>query len=382
MPPSLSQPALPPGPHYLSGNEAAAEGALAAGCGFYAGYPITPSSEIMERLAARLPQHGGVFLQMEDEIASLSAVIGAAWAGVKALTATSGPGLSLMQECLGYAAFTETPCVLIDVQRAGPCTGQATKVGAGDIMAAKWGSHGDYQVVAFSPWSAQEMFDLTVRAFNWAERLRLPAILLAEEAVGHLRERVDIPEAVEVFQRGYTPGAPPFGHPEPDGVPSMPRFGQGQALMITGSTHDARGFRRTEDPAAHEALVRRLNHKVLARASELCQTEGHFLEDAQVVVLAYGFTARAALRAVKLARARGIKAGLLRLLTLWPFPQEAVAQAVASGARLLVPEMNLGQVAGLARQVVGPGLVRPLGQVDGRHITPATILNALLEMAP
>ncbi|MBI5522934.1 MAG: 2-oxoacid:acceptor oxidoreductase subunit alpha [Desulfarculus sp.] len=382
MPSHLSQPALAPGAHYLSGNEAAAEGALAAGCGFYAGYPITPSSEIMERLAARLPQHGGVFLQMEDEIASLSAVIGAAWAGKKALTATSGPGLSLMQECLGYAAFTETPCVLIDVQRAGPCTGQATKVGAGDIMAAKWGSHGDYQVVALSPWSAQEMFDLTVRAFNWAERLRLPAILLAEEAVGHLRERVDIPQSVDTYQRGYTPGAPPFGHPEPGGVPSMPRFGQGEALMITGSTHDERGFRRTEDPAAHAALVHRLNHKVLARAGELCQTEGHFLEDASLVVLAYGFTARAALKAVKLARRQGVKAGLLRLVTLWPFPEEAVAQALARGARLLVPEMNLGQVAGLARQVVGPGLVRPLSQVDGRHITPATILGALLEMAP
>lgn len=382
MPHGLGQPALAPGAHYLSGNEAAAEGALAAGCGFYAGYPITPSSEIMERLATRLPGRGGVFLQMEDEIASLSAVIGAAWTGAKALTATSGPGLSLMQEALGYAAFTETPCVLMDVQRAGPCTGQATKVGAGDIMAAKWGSHGDYQIVAYCPWSAQEMFDLTVAAFNWSERLRVPAILLAEEAVGHLRERVDIPQRVELYQRDYTPGAPPFGHPEPDGVPSMPRFGQGEALMVTGSTHDARGFRRSEDPVAHDALVRRLGRKVLARAGELCQTEGHFLEDATVVVLAYGFTARAALRAVRLARARGLKAGLLRLLTLWPFPEQAVARAVGHGVRLLVPEMNLGQVAGLARQVVGPGLVRSLTQVDGRHITPATILAALMEMAP
>jgi 2-oxoglutarate ferredoxin oxidoreductase subunit alpha len=380
MPSVHAQPTLTPGPRYLSGNEAAAEGALAAGCRFYAGYPITPSSEIMERMAQRLPGLGGVFLQMEDEIASISAVVGAAWTGAKAMTATSGPGLSLMQECLGYAAFTETPCVIIDVQRAGPCTGQATKVGAGDIMAVKWGSHGDYQVVALAPWSVAEMFSLTVEAFNWSERLRVPAFLLAEEAIGHLRERLDVPAQVELYQRDYTPGQPPFGHPQPDGVPSMPRFGQGENLMVTGSTHDERGFRKTEDPAAHERLVRRLNQKVLARQADLPPGQGHFLEDAELVVVAYGFTARAALSAVRQARQQGVRAGLWRLVTIWPFDPRPIAQLAGRGARFLVPEMNLGQVAALVAQAAGGPAVSSLGQVDGRTIAPGRILARLREM--
>ena len=381
MPRRHAAPPLPPGPRYFSGNEAAAEGALAAGCRFYAGYPITPSSEIMERMAQRLPQLGGAFLQMEDEIASMGAVVGAVWAGAKAMTATSGPGLSLMQECLGYAAFTETPCVIVDVQRAGPCTGQATKVGAGDIMAVKWGSHGDYQVVALAPWSVQEMFELTVQAFNCSERLRVPAFVLAEEAIGHLRERLEVPAALELYERDYTPGQPPFGHPQPDGVPSMPRFGQGENLMVTGSTHDERGFRKTEDPKAHQRLVRRLNQKVLARLDQLPPPQGHFLDDAQVVVVAYGFTARAALAAVGQARERGLKAGLLRLRTIWPFDQRAIARLAAGGARFLVPEMNLGQVASLVAAAAGGAPLTSLGQVDGRTIRPETILAGLEEMA-
>jgi 2-oxoglutarate ferredoxin oxidoreductase subunit alpha len=202
---------LSKGMHYFSGNEAAAEGAIASGCRFYAGYPITPSSELMERMAARLPEVGGVFIQMEDEIASISAVIGASWAGAKAMTATSGPGFSLMQEALGYAAFTETPCVVVDVQRAGPCTGQATRVGSGDIMQAKWGSHGDYQVIALSPWSVQEMYDLTLRGFNLSERYRVPTFVMAEEAVGHLRENMLIPAKVEVWNRKKAKGKAPLG---------------------------------------------------------------------------------------------------------------------------------------------------------------------------
>ena len=203
---------FPEGLHYLSGNEAAAEGAIAAGCRFYAGYPITPSSELMERMANRLREVGGVFIQMEDEIASISAVIGAAWAGAKAMTATSGPGFSLMQEAIGYAAFTETPCVIVDVQRAGPCTGQATKVGSGDIMQAKWGSHGDYQVIALSPWSVQEMYDLTLRAFNLSERFRVPTFVMAEEATGHLRETVRTRSQVEVWDRKKQKGGVPLWH--------------------------------------------------------------------------------------------------------------------------------------------------------------------------
>ena len=234
----VAAPLLPAGAYYLSGNEAAAEGALAAGCRFYAGYPITPSSELMERMSVRMGEVGGVFIQMEDEIASISAVIGAAWAGAKAMTATSGPGFSLMQEAMGYAAFTETPCVVIDVQRAGPCTGQATRVGAGDIMQAHWGSHGDYQIVALSPWSVQEMYTLTVRAFNLSERYRVPAVVLAEEAVGHLRETIRVAGRIEVWDRKKEKGGSPFGTEEEDLVPPMPAFGEGERLAVTGSTHD------------------------------------------------------------------------------------------------------------------------------------------------
>ncbi len=365
------------GPRYLSGNEAAALGALAAGCRFYAGYPITPSSEIMEELARELPETGGRFIQMEDEIASISAVIGASWAGAKCMTATSGPGLSLMQESLGYAAFTETPLVVIDVQRAGPATGQATKAGGGDLMAARWGSHGDYQIVAFSPWSVEEMFTLTVEAFNWSERLRVPCFVLAEEATGHLRERVDLPERLELFSRDYSPGASPFGSSEPDGVPSMPRFGQGENLMITGSTHDGRGFRKVEDPWVHDRLVRRLNEKVISRTGQICRQMEWETESAELIVIACGFTARAAFRAVKSARARGLPVGLLRPITLWPFNKAAFAQY--AGRRFLVPEMNMGQLAELVRAAVAGSRVDSLTQVNGETIAPSAILAAIEE---
>jgi 2-oxoglutarate ferredoxin oxidoreductase subunit alpha len=370
---------LEPGPRYLSGNEAAAEGALAAGCRFYAGYPITPSSEIMESLARDLSRVGGHFIQMEDEIGSISAVVGASWTGIKSMTATSGPGLSLMQECLGYAAFTETPLVVIDVQRAGPCTGQATKVGAGDIMAVKWGSHGDYQVVAFAPWSVEEMFTLTVEAFNWSERLRVPAFVLAEEATGHLRERVDLPGQVQLYDRDYKPGEPPFGTEEKDGVPSMPRFGQGENLLVTGSTHDERGFRKVEDPRVHDRLVRRLNNKVLSRAVQICRHEEWLLDSAELIVVAYGFTARAALKAVKTARSHGLPVGLLRPITIWPFDRPLFAHYAGERRRFLVPEMNLGQVAEIVRSAVGGSRVDSLTQVNGETITPAGILAAIKE---
>lgn len=377
MPTRISKHPLQTGRRYLSGNEAAAEGALAAGCRFYAGYPITPSSEVMESLASLLTEHDGAFIQMEDEIASISAVVGGSWTGVKSMTATSGPGLSLMQECLGYAAFTETPLVLVDVQRAGPCTGQATKVGGGDIMAVKWGSHGDYQVVALSPWSVQEMFDLTIEAFNLSERLRVPAFVLAEEATGHLRESVAVPEEVELYDRDYRPQEPPFGTPEPDGIPSMPSFGMGEELMVTGSTHDDLGFRRTEGPAFHDALVRRINQKVLGRVHEISRFESYYLDDAEKVVVAYGFTARAALRAVRLAREKGRKVGLLRLITIWPFNDGLIGELAKPGVSFLVPEMNLGQVYSLVRAAAGGCQVKSLSQVNGATIAPQSILSAL-----
>ncbi|HSH71108.1 MAG TPA: 2-oxoacid:acceptor oxidoreductase subunit alpha [Deferrisomatales bacterium] len=360
---------MAPGDYYLSGNEAAAEGALAAGCDFYGGYPITPSSEVMEHIAKRFGELGRTFVQMEDEIGSLCSALGAAWAGAQAMTATSGPGLSLMMEALGYAAFTETPVVIIDVQRAGPCTGQATRVGAGDIMQVKWGSHGDYQVIALAPWSVQEMYEMTAECFRLAETYRVPTILLAEEAVGHLHERVRIPPSVSVARRNRDPKAPPFGIDAPDGVPPMPCFGDGAKLMVTGSTHDARGYRKTEDGAAHERLVNRINRKVLDRRAEICRTEEYFLGDARYALVAYGFTARSSLHAVKQLRAQGLPVGLLRLQTLWPFPVEAVADLGHRVECLLVPEMNLGQVEGEVRKHVGCR-VEGFHQVNGEVIHP------------
>jgi len=376
MPSGLVKSPLPKGPYYFSGNEAAAEGAIAAGCRFYAGYPITPSSEIMERMARRLREVGGVFVQMEDEIASISSVIGASWAGAKAMTATSGPGFSLMQEAIGYSVFTETPCVIIDVQRAGPCTGQATRVGSGDIMQAKWGSHGDYQVIALSPWSCQEMYDLTLRAFNLSERYRVPAMVMAEEAIGHLRETITVPEKVEVWDRKKQAGGSPFGTEEEEGVPPMPAFGEGERLAVTGSTHDAYGFRKTDDPKAHAALVERINGKILKNRQAIIETESCFMDDFEIGVIAYGFTARTSLYVVKRLRREGLKIGFLRLKTLWPFPGEVLREVGERAKKVFVPEMNLGQVAGEVRKYCSCDVLS-LGQTDGEVIRPEKIMEIL-----
>ena len=376
MPSRIVNSPFPEGMHYFSGNEAAAEGALAAGCLFYAGYPITPSSELMERMAVRLKNVGGVFIQMEDEIASISAVIGAAWAGAKAMTATSGPGFSLMQEAIGYAAFTETPCVVVDVQRAGPCTGQATRVGSGDLMQAKWGSHGDYQVIALSPWSVQEMYDLTLRAFNLSERYRVPTFVLADEATGHLRETIKVSGQVEIWDRKKEKGGSPFGTEETDGVPPMPAFGEGERLAVTGSTHDAYGFRKTDEPQVHSGLVERINQKILKNRQNIIETESYFLDDSDVVVIAYGFTARTSLYVVKRLRKEGLKFGFLRLKAIWPFPEEAVQEATARAKRVFIPEMNRGQVAGEVKKYVSCEVI-PFGQTNGEVIRPETIEEAL-----
>lgn len=364
------------GMHYFSGNEAAAEGAIAAGCRFYAGYPITPSSELMERMAVRLKAVGGVFIQMEDEIGSICAVLGASWAGAKAMTATSGPGFSLMQEAIGYGAFTETPCVIVDVQRAGPCTGQATRVGSGDIMQAKWGSHGDYQVIALSPWSSQEMYDFTLRAFNLSEQYRVPALVMADEAIGHLRETIRVDSRVEVWDRKKEKGKAPFDTEGEEEVPPMPSFGEGERLSVTGSTHDGYGFRKTDDPEVHARLVARINKKILNHKESIVETEDHLLEDADTAVIAYGFTARTSLYAVKRLRKEGMKAGLLRLKTLWPFPDEDVATLGKRVTKILVPEMNLGQMAGEVKKCVSCEVI-PLSQTNGEVIGPEFLIEAL-----
>ncbi|MCM2286619.1 MAG: 2-oxoacid:acceptor oxidoreductase subunit alpha [Desulfobacula sp.] len=367
------QSALAPGSYFFTGNEAAAEGAIAAGCRYYAGYPITPSSEIMERMAQRLKEVDGVFMQMEDEIASICSVVGASWSGSKAMTATSGPGFSLMQEALGYGVFTETPLVLVDIQRAGPCTGQATKVGSGDLMQAKWGSHGDYQIIALSPWSVQEMYDQTIEAFNLSEQYRVPVFVMADEAVGHLRERMDISPLVQTRNRYKKSGAAPFGTEENDGVPPMPSFGEGESITVTGSTHNEFGVRKTDDPAVHERLVGRINNKILNHRENIIQSEAYSLDDAEVIVVAYGFTARSAFFAVDQLRKSGKKVGLLRLKTIWPFADGLINRIGKLGKKLFVPEMNSGQVYGEIRKYAGCEVI-PYHQTNGRIIHPKDII--------
>lgn len=367
---------LSSGNYYLSGNEAVADGALAAGCRFYAGYPITPSSEIMERMARRLEEVGGAFIQMEDEIGSICAVLGASWAGAKAMTATSGPGFSLMQEAIGYAAFTETPCVVVDIQRAGPATGQATRVGSGDVMQAKWGSHGDYQIIALSPWSVQEMFELTVEAFNLAERFRVPVFLLGDEATGHLIENVSIPETVRIHRRKKKKGVAPFGDGGKDLVPPMPAFGDGSQLLVTGSTHDRWGFRKTDDPKVHAELVERINKKILQARKTITQSAEYSLGDAGLVIVAYGFTARSCLYAVKQLRKKGNSVGLLRLKTLWPFPEEEIQKLSSRVTRIFVPEMNLGQIAGEIQKYTDKEVIS-YSQTNGEIIHPQSIIEEI-----
>ena len=368
--------ALEPGWYFMQGDEACAEGAIAAGCRFYAGYPITPASEIMIRMVHRLADVAGVFIQMEDEIGSISSVIGASWAGAKAMTATSGPGISLMTEGIGYAVITETPCVIVDVQRAGPSTGQATRPGQGDVMQVKWGPHGANEIIALAPWSVQEMYDLTIKAFNFAERFRVPAFVLADEAVGHLRETLVVKEEVEIFDRFKAPNLPPFGTDAPNGVPPMPAFGEGANLLVTGSTHDAWGFRKTADSAVQARLTERLVLKVKDFKSEVIETEAHLLEDSEIAVVSYGFTARAALQAVKSLRQEGTKVGLLRLVSIWPFAEEAIAELGKRCRAIFVPEMNRGQVAGeLKKYTTTPVISLP--KTNGEVIEPAEIVEGI-----
>jgi len=364
---------LKPDRYFWLGDEACAEGAIAAGCNFYAGYPITPSSEIMERIAYRFSEISRVFIQMEDELASIAACIGASWAGAKAMTATSGPGLSLMLENIGYALITETPLVIVDVQRAGPSTGQATRPAQGDMMQARWGAHGDYEIVALSPWSATEMYTETIRAFNLAERFRVPVLILADEAVGHLREGVKIEKEVRVYERKKGRGVAPFVGKD---VPPMPAFGEGEKLLITGSTHDQWGFRRTVSPEAQKNLVGHLARKITDHKGEIIEVvESHCQdEELDLLLVAYGFTARSALAAVEAAREKGLKAGLLRLKTIWPFPQEELLRVGQKAKRIIVPEMNLGQIVREVQRVLPQA--EPYSRTDGEVITPQEIVSA------
>jgi len=369
---------IPPGDYYFWGNEAVAEGAIAARVSYFAGYPITPSSEILERLSIRFKETKAAFIQMEDEIASICSCIGASWSGAKAMTVTSGPGFSLMQEGIGWAIMTETPVVIVDVQRAGPATGQATRVGGGDIMQAKWGTHGGNEIIALSPWSVQELYDQTINAFNFAERFRVPVLLMAEEATGHLREKMHVEGEVELFSRMKKAGAAPFGTEESDGVPPMATFGEGEKLLVTGSTHNEYGLRKSDDPRTQEKLVTRLHNKILNNKEEIIQYENYYLEDAAILVVCYGFTARSSLFAVERLREEGKQIGLLRLKTLWPFADRVIRDIGSKVKKIFVPEMNMGQVAGEVMKYVPCDVdIMPYNQVDGEVIHPNTIIQQL-----
>ena len=366
----------------LQGNHACALGALAVGCRFFAGYPITPSSEIAEFMSRELPRLGGKFIQMEDEIASIAAVIGASVGGLKAMTATSGPGFSLMQENLGYAVVAEVPCVIVNVMRAGPSTGLPTSPSQGDVMQARWGTHGDHPSIALAPSSVREAFDLTVTAFNLAEKYRMPVFVLMDEVVGHMRERVETVEVGpdDIVNREMPTVPPewyePFGNPASD-VPPMAPFGEGYRYHITGLLHDPRGF-PTSRLDEIQPWIDRVFRKVDRNRDEICMWEADGVDDARVLVVAYGSTARSARQALKIARARyGRKVGLITLKTLWPFPEEIVAQAAENVPRVVVAEMNLGQIALEVERIVGRSKVMRVGRADGQIVTPGQIVDAM-----
>jgi len=361
--------------HFWSGNEACVEAAIVAGCRFFAGYPITPSSEIPERLSERLPRVGGIFMQMEDELASIGAVMGASWAGWKSMTATSGPGFSLMQETIGWGFMTETPCVVVDVQRVGPGTGQATRGAQGDVMQARWGTHGDYAAIAVSPNSSQEMFELTIRAFNLSEKYRTPVILLADEAVAHVREQIVVPplESIEIISR-KKPKAEDrafFGSEE---VAPMPSIGEGFNVAVTASTHDEYGVRFTQDAAVHRRIIEKLNAKINSHANDIVEVENYKVDDCKVGIVSFGCTSRAVYEAVERAEAEGVKVGFVRLKTIWPFPEKAVRRLADSAKRIIVAEMNLGQVKREVERVACSSEVVPLNKIGaGELITPEEV---------
>jgi 2-oxoglutarate/2-oxoacid ferredoxin oxidoreductase subunit alpha len=368
----------------LQGSEACVKGAIAAGCRFYAGYPITPATEIMELMSRGMPRAGGVFIQMEDEIASLGAVIGASLGGLKAMTATSGPGFSLMQEHISYAAMAEVPCVIVHVMRGGLSTGLPTKPGQGDVMQARWGAHGDHPVLVVAPSSTCEFFDLTVKAFNLAERYRSPVIVLADEVVAHTRESVILPalETLEIENRPKPTVPPEWYSPYRDpgtGIPPMAAFGEGYRFHVTGLTHDINGY-PTERQDETEELMERLFNKISKDFHLLQWYDAYHDEGAEVMVIAYGSVARSALRAVRDAREKGLPVGLLKLKVIWPFMKRTVMQYLSTSRQVLVPEMNMGQLSREVKRVnQGNCQIRTLNRVDGRLITPDEILAAIEE---
>ena len=372
------------GAHFLDGDHATCEGALAAGCRFVAGYPITPSTEVVERFAARIPLVGGVFVQMEDEIASSIAILGAVWGGKKVMTVTSGPGFSLMMEHIGLAAMTEVPCVFVNVQRGGPSTGLPTLPAQADMMQARWGSHGDYEIIAISPSSPHECYEFMIDAFNLAERYRTPVMFMMDECVGHMTERVVIPppEEIEIEPRKMTKAPPGEYLPYkagPDMVPEMVEAGMGYHFHITGLTHDERGY-PAMNAAAQDVLVKRLLDKIRKNADKIYKYETDGLDDADVVVMSYGITSRVAARAVDLARREGLKVGTLRLIVVWPFCEGLISELSERVRAFVVPELNHGQMAlEVERCAAGRSKVVSVPHSGGTVHDPEDIAKVILE---
>ncbi|MFQ5808510.1 MAG: 2-oxoacid:acceptor oxidoreductase subunit alpha [Armatimonadota bacterium] len=369
------------------GNEACATAAIMAGVRFFAGYPITPSSEIAEFMAVRLPQVGGTFVQMEDEIASMAAIVGASLCGIKVMTATSGPGFSLKQENIGFACLAEAPALIVDIQRGGPSTGLPTYPSQQDVMQARWGTHGDHPAIALAPASVKEMFDLTIHAVNIAERLRTPVTLLGDEVVAHMREKLTIPHPseVEIVDRVRPSCSPeeylPYAADEETGVPPMAAYGDGYRFHVTGLMHDETGF-PSSDPENTQRLLKRLLAKVEAAREDITFLEHYYLDDADIGVVAYGVTSRVALRAVRDAREQGIKAGLLDLKTIWPFPDEAVGEVSRQVDVIVAPEMNLGQLRlEIERAAHGHAEAVGVNLASGEVLRPEDILDAITSAA-
>jgi 2-oxoglutarate ferredoxin oxidoreductase subunit alpha len=369
---------------FTMGDIASAEGALSAGCRYFGGYPITPATEIAEWMSQRMPELGGAYVQYEDEIASITSVIGASWTGVKSMTATSGPGVSLMLEAIGLAVMTETPLVLVNIMRGGPSTGQPTKGQQGDIMQAKWGSHGDYQIIALTPASVQEMFDQTVQAFNLSEKFRVPVFVLADETVGHMRERLVIPDEKDLkLEYRKLPTVDPSEYlpfkADDDLVPPMGLFGSKYQFYATGLTHDERGYPSDKENVQIE-LVTRLNDKIVKNADQIVDLERFMLDEAKIAVISYGTPSRSAKKAIRDAREQGIKVGMLRLKTVWPFPEEQVAQLASEVDHIIVAEQNLGQVYHMVKAYASPTPVHLMAKPAGMPQLPHEILDKIKEI--
>ena len=372
------------GAHYLDGDYALAEGALAAGCRFFAGYPITPSTETAERFSERIPKVGGVFIQMEDELASIGALIGAVWGGKKVMTVTSGPGFSLMMENLGLACMQEVPLVIANVQRGGPSTGLPTLTGQQDMMQARWGSHGDYEIIALSPDSPQECFDLTIEAFNLSEIYRVPVLIMTHECVGHMHEKVVIPPAdeIELVDRKWYTGPKDKYLPyklDKDGIPFMIKVGDGYRFHTTGLTRDEKGY-PVINAECQDVVVRHLVDKINDNAEKIIRIEEDSIDNAEVVVISYGITSRVAVRAVKMARDAGIKVGTIRLVTVWPFPEKRIKELAGKIKAFIVPEINYGQMSlEVERCAFGQAPVISVSHMGGWVHDPNDIFKAIKE---